>query len=226
MLNKMVLGEPRYLPTVIADKTTALGVVYAVTAALYHRERTGVGQELEVPMYESMVYYTMAEHLWGMTFEPPIGTAGYTRLMSHHRKPYKTKDGYIAILPYLDAHWKTFCELSRRTDLLEDPRFTTLADRVKNIDDTYDETAKTMATRTTQEWLDVFGETSVPTNMVNTLEDLVDDPHLNAVGFWEVVDHPTEGKIRMTKFPGLVFGNTDPTFVICRRVSASTVLNC
>jgi len=201
MLNKMVLGEPRYLPTVIADKTTALGVVYAVTAALYHRERTGVGQELEVPMYESMVYYTMAEHLWGMTFEPPIGTAGYTRLMSHHRKPYKTKDGYIAILPYLDAHWKTFCELSGRTDLLEDPRFTTLADRVKNIDDTYDETAKTMATRTTQEWLDVFGETSVPTNLVNTLEDLVDDPHLNAVGFWEVVDHPTEGKIRMTKFP-------------------------
>ena len=201
MLNKMVLGEPRYLPTVIADKTTALGVVYAVTAALYHRERTGVGQELEVPMYESMVYYTMAEHLWGMTFEPPIGTAGYTRLMSHHRKPYKTKDGYIAILPYLDAHWKTFCELSGRTDLLEDSRFTTLADRVKNIDDTYDETAKTMATRTTQEWLDVFGETSVPTNLVNTLEDLVDDPHLNAVGFWEVVDHPTEGKIRMTKFP-------------------------
>ncbi len=201
MLNKMVLGEPRYLPTVIADKTTALGVVYAVTAALYHRERTGVGQELEVPMYESMVYYTMAEHLWGMTFEPPIGTAGYTRLMSHHRKPYKTKDGYIAILPYLDAHWKTFCEVSGRTDLLEDPRFTTLSDRVKNIDDTYDETAKTMATRTTQEWLDVFGETSVPTNLVNTLEDLVDDPHLKAIDFWEVVDHPTEGKIRMTKFP-------------------------
>ena len=201
MLNEMVLGEPRYLPTVIADKTTALGVVYAVTAALYHRERTGVGQELEVPMYESMVYYTMAEHLWGMTFEPPIGTAGYTRLMSHHRKPYKTRDGYIAILPYLDAHWKTFCEVSGRTDLLGDPRFTTLSDRVKNIDDTYDETAKTMATRTTQEWLDVFGETSVPTNMVNTLEDLVDDPHLKAVDFWEVVDHPTEGKIRMTKFP-------------------------
>ncbi len=201
MLTKMVFGEPRYLPTVIADKTTALGVVYAVTAALFHRERTGVGQELEVPMYESMVYYTMAEHLWGMTFEPPIGTAGYTRLMSHHRKPYKTKDGYIAILPYLDAHWKTFCEVSGRTDLLEDPRFTTLSDRVKNIDDTYDETAKTMATRTTQEWLEVFGATSVPTNLVNTLEDLVDDPHLKAVGFWEVVDHPTEGKIRMTKFP-------------------------
>ena len=201
MLTQMVLGEPRYLPTVIADKTTALGVVYAVTAALFHRERTGVGQEIEVPMFESMVYYIMAEHLWGMTFEPPIGTAGYKRLMSYHRKPYKTKDGYIAILPYLDNHWKTFCEVSGRTDLLEDERFTTLADRVQNIDDTYEETAKTMATRTTKDWLDIFDKTSVPINVVNTLEELVDDPHLNAVNFWEVVDHPTEGRIRMTGFP-------------------------
>ena len=201
MLTQMVLGEPRYLPTVIADKTTALGVVYAVTAALFHRERTGIGQEIEVPMFESMVYYVMAEHLWGMTFEPPIGTAGYKRLMSYHRKPYKTKDGYIAILPYLDNHWKSFCEVSGRTDLLEDKRFTTLADRVQNIDDTYEETAKTMATRTTNEWLDIFDKTSVPINVVNTLDGLIDDPHLNAVNFWEIVDHPTEGRIRMTGFP-------------------------
>ena len=201
MLTQMVLGEPRYLPTVIADKTTALGVVYAVTAALFHRERTGVGQEIEVPMFESMVYYVMAEHLWGMTFEPPIGTAGYKRLMSYHRKPYKTKDGYIAILPYLDNHWKSFCEVSSRTDLLEDKRFTTLSDRVQNIDDTYEETAKTMATRTTNEWLDIFDKTSVPINVVNTLDGLIDDPHLNAVNFWEIVDHPTEGRIRMTRFP-------------------------
>ncbi len=201
MLTQMVLGEPRYLPTVIADKTTALGVVYAVTAALFHRERTGVGQEIEVPMFESMVYYVMAEHLWGNTFEPPIGTAGYKRLMSYHRKPYKTKDGYIAILPYLDNHWKSFCEVSGRTDLLEDKRFTTLSDRVQNIDDTYEETAKTMATRTTNEWLDIFDKNSVPINVVNTLDGLIDDPHLNAVNFWEIVDHPTEGRIRMMGFP-------------------------
>jgi crotonobetainyl-CoA:carnitine CoA-transferase CaiB-like acyl-CoA transferase len=201
MLNEMVLGEPRYLPTVVADKTTAMQVVSAVTAALFHRERTGEGQELEVPMYETMVYYTMAEHLWGMTFEPPIGGPGYTRLMSYHRKPYKTKDGYIAILPYLDAHWNSFCELSGRTDLLADPRFKTLSDRVKNIDDTYQETARTMATRTTAEWVDLFGATSVPTIVVNTLEDLKDDPHLKAVGFWQEVDHPTEGRLRMTRFP-------------------------
>jgi crotonobetainyl-CoA:carnitine CoA-transferase CaiB-like acyl-CoA transferase len=201
MLNEMVLGEPRYLPTVIADKTTAMAVVQAVCAALFHRERHGVGQEIEVPMFETMVYFVMAEHLWGMAFEPPIGTAGYTRLMSYHRKPYKTRDGYIAILPYLDSHWETFCKLSGRLDLLEDKRFATLNDRVTNIDDTYSETAKTMATRTTAEWLDLFGATSVPTIVVNTLEGLTRDPHLEAVGFWQEVEHPTEGRLRMTRFP-------------------------
>jgi crotonobetainyl-CoA:carnitine CoA-transferase CaiB-like acyl-CoA transferase len=143
----------------------------------------------------------MAEHLWGQTFEPPIGKAGYTRLMSYHRKPYKTRDSYIAILPYLDAHWQKFCELSGRSDLLTDKRFATLADRVANIDDTYEETAKTMVHRTTQEWLDIFGKTSVPTNAVNTLDGLIEDPHLKAVGFWQELDHPTEGKLRMTRFP-------------------------
>ena len=207
MLNEMVLGEPRYLPTVVADKTTAMAVVQAVTAALFCRERTGIGQEIEVPMFETMVYFVMAEHLWGMTFEPPIGTAGYTRLMSHHRKPYKTKDGYIAILPYLDSHWETFCKLSGQPDLIEDRRFKTLNDRVTNIDDTYSETAKIMATRTTGEWLKIFGETSVPTIVVNTLEDLTHDPHLKAVGFWQEVDHPTEGRLRMTRFP-MTFSET------------------
>lgn len=201
MLNERVLGEPRYLPTVVADKTTAMAVVQAVLAALYHREKTGQGQELEVPMFETMVYYVMAEHLWGMTFEPPIGTAGYARLMSHHRKPYRTRDGYIAILPYMDSHWETFCRLAERPDLLEDPRFTTLADRVRNIDDTYEETGTIMATRTTAEWLEIFGSTSVPTIVVNSLEDLVDDPHLKAVGFWQEADHPSEGRLRMTRLP-------------------------
>lgn len=207
MLNEMVLGEPRYLPTVVADKTTAMAVVQAVCAALFYRERHGIGQEIEVPMFETMVYFVMAEHLWGMTFEPPIGTAGYTRLMSYHRKPYKTLDGYIAILPYLDSHWETFCRLSGHPELIEDQRFRTLNDRVTNIDDTYSETAKIMATRTTAEWLKIFGETSVPTIVVNTLEDLTRDPHLMAVGFWQEMDHPTEGRLRMTRFP-MTFSET------------------
>jgi crotonobetainyl-CoA:carnitine CoA-transferase CaiB-like acyl-CoA transferase len=201
MLNKLVLGEPRYLPTVVADKTTAVTVVYAVLAALFHRERTGEGQELEVPMFETMVNFVMAEHLWGHAFEPPLAPPGYVRLMSHHRRPYATKDGYIAMLPYMDAHWETFCRVVGRPDLLDDPRFRTMADRTRNIDDTYAETGRIMATRTTQEWLDVFEPTSVPVNRVNTLEDLVVDPHLTATGFWKVVDHPTEGLVRQPGFP-------------------------
>ncbi|NKB43821.1 MAG: CoA transferase [Alphaproteobacteria bacterium] len=201
MLNKLVLGEPRYLPTIVCDKTTAMAVVQAVLAALFHRERTGRGQEIEVPMYETMVSYVMAEHLWGNAFEPPMGPPGYVRLMSEHRKPYPTKDGYIAILPYLDAHWETFCNLAGRQELLEDPRFKTLADRVANIDDTYQETGKTMLTKTTKEWVDIFGKTSVPTIVVNSLEDLIHDEHLNAVGFWKSIDHPTEGKLRTPAFP-------------------------
>jgi crotonobetainyl-CoA:carnitine CoA-transferase CaiB-like acyl-CoA transferase len=200
-LNERVLGEPRYLPTVVADKTTAITVVYGVLAALFHRERTGEGQELEVPMFETMVNFVMAEHLWGRAFEPPLGPPGYVRLMSHHRRPYKTSDGYVAMLPYMDAHWETFCRVVGRPDLLEDPRFRTMADRTRNIDDTYAETGRIMATRTTQEWLDLFAPTSVPVNRVNSLEDLMTDPHLVETGFWKVVEHPTEGPVRHPGFP-------------------------
>ncbi len=199
-LNELVLGEPRYLPTVVADKTTAITVVYSILAALFHRERTGVGQEIEVPMFETMVSYVMAEHIWGQVFEPKLGEAGYTRLMSHHRKPYKTKDGYIAVLPYMNNHWQTFCEKAEREDLIEDERFKDLSSRVKNIDDTYSETGKILATKTTQEWLEIFSETKVPVTIVNSLEDLFHDPHLQAVGFWQSFEHPTEGQLKMPGF--------------------------
>ena len=200
-LNELVLGEPRYLPTVVADKTTAITVVYSILAALFHRERTGSGQEVEVPMFETMVSFVMAEHIWGEVFEPPLGKAGYTRLMSHHRKPYKTKDGYIAVLPYMNNHWKTFCEKAERQDLIEDDRFKNLSSRVENIDDTYSETGKILSTKTTQEWLDIFADTKVPVIVVNSLDDLFTDPHLEAVGFWQDFDHPTEGKLKMPGFP-------------------------
>ncbi len=201
MLNDLVLGEPRYMPTVVCDKTTAMAVVQGVTAALYHREKTGLGQQIEVPMFETMVSFIMAEHLWGYSFDPPIGEPGYTRLMSYHRKPYKTKDGYIAILPYLDSHWEIFCNLSNRKDLLEDKRFSSLSQRVKNIDDTYKETAKTMLNKSTKEWLEIFENTSVPTISVNNLKDLINDEHLESTKFWKTIDHPTEGKLRTPAFP-------------------------
>jgi crotonobetainyl-CoA:carnitine CoA-transferase CaiB-like acyl-CoA transferase len=207
MLNEMVLGEPRYLPTIVADKTTALTVVYGVLAALFNRERTGEGQELEVPMFETMVNWVMAEHLWGMTFDPPKGKPGYVRLMSKSRKPYKTSDGYIAVLPYLDAHWVKFCQITGYPQFIDDERFRTLSDRVRNIDATNETTAMIMATRTTAEWLEVLASSGIPHIVVNTLEDLASDPHLAATGFWQSYDHPTEGRLRMPSFP-VNFGAT------------------
>ena len=207
MLNEMVLGEPRYLPTIVADKTTALTVVYGVLAALFNRERTGEGQELEVPMFETMVNWVMAEHLWGMTFDPPKGKPGYVRLMSKSRKPYKTRDGYIAVLPYLDAHWVKFCQITGYPQFIDDERFRTLSDRVRNIDATNETTAMIMATRTTAEWLEVLASSGIPHIVVNTLEDLASDPHLEATGFWQSYDHPTEGRLRMPSFP-VNFGAT------------------
>ena len=200
-LQAMAYGEPRYLPTVVADKTTALAVVFSVLAALFHRERSGEGQEIEVPMFETMVYYLMAEHLWGLTFEPPKGKAGYARLMSLHRRPYKTKDGYIAVLPYMNAHWDTFCEIAGVPELATDERFSTMSSRLANIDATYEETGKILATRTTGEWLEILAKTSVPTMVVNSLDALPEDPHLKAIDFFKVMDHPTEGPVRMTDFP-------------------------
>lgn len=201
-LQEKVLGEPRYLPTVVADKTTGLFVAQAVMAALFHRERSGQGQEIEVPMFESMVAYVMVEHLWGQTFEPPIGSAGYVRLMAEHRKPYRCKDGlYLAVLPYWDAHWRTFCELSGHPELAEDPRFVTMQTRLENINESYAATGAIIAGRDRQAWLDLLGETNVPMMVVNSLDDLIDDPHLEATGFWQMHDDPDEGTIRMASYP-------------------------
>jgi crotonobetainyl-CoA:carnitine CoA-transferase CaiB-like acyl-CoA transferase len=201
-LNENVQGEPRFLPTVVADKTTGLFVVQAVLAALFHKERTGQGQEIEVPMFESMVSYVMVEHLWGQTFEPPIGKAGYIRLMAGHRRPYKTKDGlFLAVLPYWDVHWETFCKLSDNPELANDPRFTSMGKRLENIQETYAATGDIIATRSRQEWVDLLGETNVPMMVVNGLDDLIDDPHLKATGFWQEFDHPEEGRIRMSSPP-------------------------
>jgi crotonobetainyl-CoA:carnitine CoA-transferase CaiB-like acyl-CoA transferase len=201
MLQAASGGGPRYVPTILADKTTALAVVSAITAALFHRERHGAGQEIEVPMFETLVSYLMAEHLFARVFEGDDARAGYTRILSPHRRPYPTRDGYLTVLPYLDEHWRTFCEKADRPDLAADPRFSTLSRRAAHIDDVYAETARVMATRTTAEWLGRLDGTDVPLMVVNTLDDLLTDEHLEATGFWQLVDHPDEGRLRLPGIP-------------------------
>lgn len=209
-LAKKVLGEPRYMPTIIGDKTTAMFVVQSVLAALFHKQRTGEGQEIEVPMYESMVSFVMTEHLWGQSFEPPLCEAGYVRLMAEHRKPYKCNDGkYIAVLPYWDNHWLQFCEVAGRLDLAEDERFINMATRLKNINESYRVTGEIIAQRSRDEWVAALGDTKVPMMIVNELDDLITDPHLVETGFWQEMDHPSEGRLRMSS-PPMNMSRTQP----------------
>ena len=200
-LQASLVGEPRYLPTIVADKTSSLAVLSAVLAALFHRERTGEGQAIEVPMFETVVAYVMVEHLYGETFVPPIDTAGYKRILNRWRRPFRTTDGYLAVVPYTDADWRAFFALAGRADLQADPRFRTLESRLANIEALYEELAKIIAGRSSAEWLEALDRASVPAMVVNTLETLLVDPQLEATGFWKTVEHPTEGTLRMPDIP-------------------------
>lgn len=196
-----VTGTPRYGPTVLADKTTGMFLTYAITMALFHRERTGEGQRVHVPMYESFAAFVMNEHMQGRMYEPPVGPAGYQRMLTPHRRPYPTADGHVCVLPYNDRHWKKFFEVVGREDLTGDDRFSSQAARSANIDALYGIVAEVMPTRTSKEWLTLLEAADIPVMPMNTPEDLFDCPHLNAVGMFPVVDHPTEGKLRHIKVP-------------------------
>jgi crotonobetainyl-CoA:carnitine CoA-transferase CaiB-like acyl-CoA transferase len=198
-----IVGEPRYVPTIVADKTSSMTVLAAVLAALYHKARTGEGQEVEVPMFESMAAWVMVEHLYGETFVPPKETVGYKRILNPYRRPFKTRDGYLAILPYTDQNWRDFFALAGRQDLLDDPRYKTLATRLKHIEQLYEELARIAPSRTNAEWLTELDRRNIPAMSVNTLESLLRDPHLEAVGFWQIVEHPTEGTLRLPGIPAV-----------------------
>jgi crotonobetainyl-CoA:carnitine CoA-transferase CaiB-like acyl-CoA transferase len=197
----MVTGEPRYAPTVMADKTSGLFLLYAISMALFHHERTGEGQQVQVPMFECMVSFLMNEHMQGRAFEPALGTAGYQRLLTTHRRPYATADGYLCVLPYNNRHWQRFFGLIGRPELAADPRFAQQAARSKHIDALYAIVAESMREHSTAEWLELLGKADIPCGPVNTPEEVFDDPHLQAVGMFPQSDHPTEGKIRHIKVP-------------------------
>ena len=196
-----VTGTPRYGPTVLADKTTGLFLTYAISMALLHRERTGEGQRVHVPMYEAFTAFVMNEHMQGRMFEPPEGPAGYQRMLTPHRRPYPTADGHICVLPYNDKHWGKFFELAGRPELREDARFADQQSRSKNIDALYGIVAEIMTDRTSAEWLDILEAADIPVMPMNTPEELFECPHLSAVDMFPVVDHPTEGQIRHIKVP-------------------------
>lgn len=209
-LQTITSDQPRYVPTIMADKTTAFNVVSAVLGALFARERGAEGQEIEVPMFESLVDFVMVEHLYGAVFDPPMGQMGYARLLNTMRKPYATKDGYLAVLPYTDENWRALFNIVGREDLKDDPRFVDLATRIQYSEEIYGLLEEIVATRTNAEWLDLLSRANIPVQPVLSKEELLVDEQLEASGFWVFKDHPTEGRIRMTD-PLIRFSKTPST---------------
>lgn len=195
-------GEPRFVPSVIADRIAGLHAVNAMLAALLHRARTGEGQHVEVPMFESVAQIVLGDHLGGLSFDPPIGPPGYSRLTTPNRRPYRTRDGYICVLVYNDRQWREFFTAIDRPDIWEnDPRFADQATRARYFDEAYALLAEVLAQRPTQEWLALFEAHDLPAVPVTRIEDLEHDPHLSALGFVETVEHPTEGRIKQIRPP-------------------------
>ena len=192
---------PRYVNTIVADKTAGLVAAYAVAMALFERERSGQGQAIEVPMYESLLSFNLIEHLAGETFRPAEGGMGYERVLSAHRRPYRTRDGYLAVLPYSTAQWERFFELADRPDLATDERVVDAALRSSNIDDLYGILAELIAQRTTADWLSLLSDADIPVARIAEPEDLLDDPHLEAIGMFRPHSHPTEGELRTIDIP-------------------------
>jgi formyl-CoA transferase len=194
-------GIPRYVPNALVDRIVGLTAVGAICASLVHRDRTGHGQRLDIPMFETMAGFVMGDHMGGLTYEPPLDKGGYARHLARDRRPYKTADGYICVIVYNDKQWENFFKATGRDDLRSNPTFATFAGRAINIDTVYAELARIFAARTTAEWIELLDKADVPVMPMHDLESILQDPHLVSTGFFPVVDHPSEGKIRSMKAP-------------------------
>jgi crotonobetainyl-CoA:carnitine CoA-transferase CaiB-like acyl-CoA transferase len=192
-------GEPRYVPNALVDRIVGLTAVGAICASLVHRDKTGRGQRVDIPMFETMAGFVMGDHMGGLTYDPPLDRGGYARHLSPDRRPYKTSDGYICVIVYNDKQWENFFKATGRDDLRNDPKFATFAGRATNIDAVYAELACILETKTTAEWNEILEKADVPVMPMHDLQTLLGDPHIVATSVFPVIDHPTEGRIRSTR---------------------------
>jgi crotonobetainyl-CoA:carnitine CoA-transferase CaiB-like acyl-CoA transferase len=201
LLKEAGAESPRYAPAIIADRSVGLHTANAICAGLYRREKTGAGQRIDVPMFESLLQTVLGEHLSGYTYEPPVSEPGYARMLAKERRPYQTRDGYVCVLVYNDKQWRAFFELIGRQDLLSDPHFATQEARSQHFDEAYSLVADAMLTRSTDEWIAALERADIPVQRMNSLKDIVEDPHLAAIGYFRSVEHPSEGRIRSMAVP-------------------------
>jgi len=191
--------EPAFVPSLVGDKLCGMALTSAVTAALLHRERTGQGQMVEVPMLETLAAFNSIEMFGGYAFVPPIGPSGYNRMKA--RKPVRTKDGWLTMLPYSGDNWCAFFEAVGRPECIEEFQVRDPVQRARNIDRIYDRMREIAPTKTTKEWEDLLLSIDVPHTAFAKLTEIAEQPHLKAVGMFPEIDHPTEGTIRQARPP-------------------------
>jgi crotonobetainyl-CoA:carnitine CoA-transferase CaiB-like acyl-CoA transferase len=195
-------GSLRYVPLNIADRSVGLYAFGVITTALYARERTGRGQRIDVPMFETMVPYVLGDHLYGHKFVPPRGDVGYPRILARTRMAHRTLDGVVSCTIYHDHHWRAFLKIIGHPEWMQtDPRLATLSTRVAHSEELEELVKSELARRTTAEWTELLREADVPVFPVHTFESLLDDPHLNAIGFFREESVPSMGTIRETSVP-------------------------
>jgi len=194
-------GKPGFVPMVIADKFCGFALASAIGMALYRRERSGVGQEVHVPMLETMLNFNMVEHLWGATLDDTSLGLGYVRMLTPFRRPHATADGHICLLANTDEQWARLFVAMERPELAHDTRFAKLAQRTLNVAALYEILTAVMATRTTAEWQQRLDAADIPNGAVLTLEGMFDDPYLVETGYFRHVEHPSEGSMITTAVP-------------------------
>ncbi|MEW6125169.1 MAG: CoA transferase [Pseudomonadota bacterium] len=214
-------GEARYFPTIAADKTSGLFAVNGIMAALLRRERTGQGGFVEIPMFESMVAFNLVEHFYGHHFDPPRGGLGYPRVLAEWRRPYRTLDGHICMMPYTNQHWRAFFAEVGQPELADDPRFADIAARTRNIEALYEVAGRHMAERTTAAWVEASARLQIPSAPMASLDEVVADEHLRATGFFATREDPAMGTLR---FPGvpLKFDGARPDIALPPRLGEHT----
>jgi crotonobetainyl-CoA:carnitine CoA-transferase CaiB-like acyl-CoA transferase len=201
LLQKQGAPEPRYAPMIVADRSVGQQVASAVSAALYYREKTGQGQRVDVPMWEHLLQIVLGDHLGGYTFEPQHGEPGYARILTPDRRPYETSDGYVCALIYTNKQWKSFLDIIGKPEILARPEYATQEARSKNYRQSYAMIAEELKRRTTAFWLEALERGDIPVQRMNSLDDIVADPHLKAIGYLQTVEHPSEGRIKTLAVP-------------------------
>ena len=203
-------GDPQLVPSILADKVAAVHVAFAIAAALFDRTRTGKGATLEIPMAETMAAFNLVEHLGGQTFRPQHGGFSYSRIRTPHRRPRRTRDGWIVILPYSTDNWHRFFDFAGQPELKHDERFASGGERIKHSDELYGLLDEIVKTQTTAQWLAFCSEHSIPASEVVDLEKIGEHPHFAAVGLLQDDEHPTEGAYRYVRDPIKVDGEISP----------------